>query len=959
MTRTYALLLTDVVDSTAMAERLGDAAMAEVWAAHDRAARDLLPQHGGREIDKTDGMLLLFADAAPAVAYAEAYQAALQRLPVPLAARAGLHVGPVVLRENTADDVARGAKPLEVDGLAKPTAARVMALARGGQLLLSPEARQALQEGGHDRLCHSHGHWALKGVSEPIELFEPARGDTPPAPLADGDKAYRVVQQQGRWLPAREIPNKLPAQATRFVGREEELAALRRHLRQARLVTLLGMGGLGKTRLSLQAAAEALAEFPDGAWFLDLSPLREPALVVAEALSVLGLRAEPGQTPMQALLAHVAERRLLLVLDNCEHLIQPAAELAHALLRGAPQVRLLASSREALRVPGEQVLPVLPLPTPRVGDGLAALAASTAVRLFVERAQAHKPGFALNAAEAPAIAELVSRLEGIPLALELAAARVRALPVAEINKRLADRFKVLTGGSRVLQERQQTLRALVDWSYDLLQPAEQQLFARLAAFAGGFDLAAAEAVCGAEPLDPFDVLDLLGSLVEKSLVALDERGEAPRYRIVLQTLREYAQEKLRAQGDAEATAARHAEHYFGVAKQIRDGLRGAEPARWLAVAEAELDNCRAATATARAGAGVDVAIAIKLPMALQTFWLQRGRVSEAREMVQAALALPGIQQADRSQAWALYFGAVLASAQHDLPAARQWLSDGVVVMRRLGNDVEIAATLSTLAVVQSQGGDFAAAQASEGEALAIFERLADEACQGISHLHLGQFAAAAGEAERAQAALQRALALAQRTGHRETEVDSLYELGLLAFEQADAAGAGHHWQAALAASEATGHRVGQALARWGLVRLALQQRGPGPAEAAVGPPEAAHEAWRTDLAQALAVFAEAELRGPLLGALDSVALAAWQHALPAPGATPAAGLTLAAAVDDWRRQWALPRRPGSAAPWARARAAAALGLAPDDVVALENAGRSWGWQAALAQAHGWLEPTAG
>jgi class 3 adenylate cyclase len=346
------LLLTDVVDSTQLSQALGDAAMAGVWTAHDRVARDLLPHWRGREIDKTDGMLLLFDVPDDAVNYALAYHRALSALPVPLRARSGLHVGPVILRENSAADVARGAKPLEVDGLAKPTTARVMAIAQGGQLLLTAEARQAL---GDTRLqAQSHGHWVMKGLSEPVELFEVGEPDAPFTAPTEGDKAYRVVRSGDRWLPVRQIPNNLPQPITSFIGRERELGEVKSLLSSTRLLTLVGMGGLGKTRLSLQVAAEVMHEYPDGVWFLDLAPIRDPVLVVSEAAQALGVREEPDRPLLQALCAHLKPRRVMLILDNCEHLLEATAKLAHAILRAAPQVRLMASSREALHVPGEQ-----------------------------------------------------------------------------------------------------------------------------------------------------------------------------------------------------------------------------------------------------------------------------------------------------------------------------------------------------------------------------------------------------------------------------------------------------------------------------------------------------------------------------------------------------------------------------------------------------------------------------
>jgi len=901
MSESRALLLTDVVDSTKMSEALGDEAMAAVWTAHDRVARDLLPLWRGREIDKTDGMLLLFEDAADAVNYAAAYHQALATLPVPLKARAGLHVGPVILRENSAQDVARGAKALEVDGLAKPTAARVMSLARGGQTLLTQEARQVLGE--TPLALQSHGHWVMKGVSAPVELFEVGADAAAFAAPPDSEKVYRVVRIGERWLPAREIPNNLPQQATSFIGRERELDELKAALGQSRLVTLLGMGGLGKTRLSLQVAAELMAEFPDGAWFLDLSPIRDAALVVSEAAQVLAVREEPGRPLLQTLCAHLATKRVLLVIDNCEHLIKPAAELAHALLRAAPGVRMMASSREALRVPGEQAVPILPLPVPARGDSLEVLQRSTAVRLFVERAQTHKPSFELNEREAPAVAELVARLEGIPLALELAAARVRSLGVADINKRLADRYKLLTGGSRVLQERQQTLRALVDWSYEILQPEEQLIFKRLAVFAGGFDLTAAEAVCGAEPLDSLDVMDWLTSLVEKSLVMMEPRGDDTRYRM-LETLRDYAHEKLVQDGEAPDTAARHAEHYFVVAKQVRDGMQSPEPAPAIERAETEIDNLRGAMATALAG-GVDAVIAVKLAMAVQSFWLLRGYVSEGRAAVRAALALSAVQASDRSQAWALYVGAVLASAQNDHAEARQMLETGLVVARRLGNLLEIAATLSTLAVAQLQGGDARAAMASETEALQMFQQIRHRQGEVIGHLHLGQCAAWLADDKQAAEGLERGLAIAREIGQQELEAECCFELGMLACDAGDVDAARRWLGDALRVSHESGNKRGEACALWGLAKIDL-----------AGPDMAAAQ---LRLCTALQAFRDFEMREQMLGCLESLVQLAL-HAHTAGDTTAMArAVALADGVEQMRQRWQLLRAPRGQARWTTLR----------------------------------------
>ena len=891
MSEVRALLLTDVVDSTQLSEKLGDAAMAEVWAAHDRVARSLLPAWRGREIDKTDGMLLMFEVAADAVHYALAYHRGLAALPVALKARAGLHVGPVILRENSAVDVARGAKPLEVDGLAKPTAARVMALAQGGQILLTLEARAALGETGLQSL--SHGHWVMKGLSQPVELFEVGDADAPFEPPPDGDKAYRVVRSGERWLPARQIPNNLPQQTTSFVGRERELDEIKDRLSSARLLTLLGMGGLGKTRLSLQVAAEVMAEYPDGAWFLDLAPIRDPALVVSEAAQTLGVREEPDRPLVQTLCAHLKTRRVLLVFDNCEHLVKASADLAHAILRATPQVHVLASSREALHVPGEQAYPILPLPVPQRGDGVEALSRSTAVRLFVERAQSHKPAYALTEREAPAVAELVARLEGIPLAIELAAARVRTLSVADINARLKDRYKILTGGARVLQERQQTLRALVDWSYELLGAAEQTVLQRLGVFVGGFDLAAAEQVCGTEPLTSDDVLDLLGSLVEKSLVMLEERDDGTRYRM-LETIRDYAREKLEQSGESAAMAARHCEHYFVMAKAANHGLKGPEQADWIWRIETELDNLRAAMALALAG-GIDPFVAVKFAVAMQGFWTLRGYATEGRNLVRASLALPAIQASDLARAWALYVGAALAGSQSDHTEARQMLETCLELRRRLGNSVDIAATLSTLSPARLQAGDAVGAGEGEREALQIFRELGDRFGEAIGLLHLGQIEVYLGNEVQARAHLEQCLAIARELKSQEIEGECELVLGETAFETGDRVQACLRFKRSLTVCREAGDKRGEANALWWLGKADLQ--GGDTASA------------RSRLGEALRAFRAFEMWEELLGCLED------QAALVGAEGRAEVAVRLAAAATVSRDRLRLARPPRGEQRW--------------------------------------------
>ena len=343
-----------------------------------------------------------------------------------------------------------------------------------------------------------------------------------------------------------------------------------------------------------------------------------------------------------------------------------------------------------------------------------------------------------------------------------------------------DRYKLLTGGSRVLQERQQTLRALVDWSYELLTPEEQIVLDRLGVFVGGFDLAAAEAVCGGEPLAGEDVLDLLASLIEKSLVMLEERDDGARY-LMLETIREYAREKLAQRDDAAAVAARHCDHYFALAKAARNGLRGPQQADWLWRLEVELDNIRSAIALSLAG-GVDPFIAVKFAVAMQGFWILRGYSTEGRKLVQAALALPAIQASPIAQAWALYVGAALAESQSDHAEARKMLETCLELRRALGNEVDIAATLSTLSIARLQAGDAVEAAAGESEALEIFRRLDDRVGEAIGLLHLGQICLYQGDDATARSHLEQCLAIAREIRHQEVEGECELVLGEVAFE---------------------------------------------------------------------------------------------------------------------------------------------------------------------------------
>ena len=827
-------LFTDIEGSTEKWEQEPER-MADALARHDLLLRTAVEAHGGRLVKTTgDGMCAAFDDAADGLNAVIAIQQSLANpaatAGLPLLVRCGLHAGLAHERDN------------DFFGGTVNRAARIAELAYGGQVLAS------------------------QVVADLVAGRLPARtslrdlGDVHLSGIASSERVYQVVHPSLRKeFPAlrslETTPNNLPKHLTSFIGREREIEEAKELLGRTRLLTLLGAGGLGKTRLSLQIAEDVLESYRDGAWLVDLAPIRDPSIVASEAAKVLSVREEPGRPLIETLCAHLKRRVLLLILDNCEHLIEPSAKLVHAILEAAPGVRIIVTSREALHVPGEQSYTVTPLPVPNRSDGFVALAQSPAVRLFVERAQLHRAAFALDEHEAPAVAELVARLEGIPLALELAAARVRALTVADINVRLKDRYKFLTGGGRVLLERQQTLRALVDWSYDLLQEHEQVLLARLALFANGFELAAVEEVCGTDPLPPENVLELLTSLIEKSLVLTEHRKDGIRYRL-LETIRDYAAEKLAQRDEFAATAARHCNHYLAMAKAGNVGLHGHEQAQWIRRFESELDNLRGAIALALAG-GVDPIIAVKLEVAMQGFRTLRGYATEGRKNVRAALALAAVEASDVAQGHALYVGAALATGQSDYAEARRMLEKSLGLRRKLGNPVDIAATLSTLSWVRLHEGDAVQARACEEEALALFRKLGDRKGEAIGLQHLGEIDHELADHEGAYRHFDESLAIARTIMHVEVESECERMWGEIALEEGDRLTARSRFKRALEVASSAGDKRGEATALWFL----------GKTDVLEGKTDSA----RIRLRAALLVFHAFEMRAELLGCLEDYA----------------------------------------------------------------------------------------
>ena len=633
----------------------------------------------------------------------------------------------------------------------------------------------------------------------------------------------------GQRSPAAALHN-LPLQLTSFVGREREMAAVRALLERQRLVTLTGAGGTGKTRLALQATAGLLPAYPDGVWLAELAALVDPALVPRAVAQAVGVREEPGRPLLATLPDALRAKRLLLVLDNCEHLLDACARLADVLLRACPRFTILATSREALGIAGETAwrVPSLALPDAAQPPLAEALTQSAAVRLFIERAAAVQPAFALTDHNAPAVAQLCARLDGIPLALELAAARVRVLPPEQLLSRLDDRFRLLTGGSRTALARHQTLRAAVDWSYDLLTEPERTLFARLSIFAGGFTLEAAEAV-GAGPGGPGgpeglggagigapEVLDLLIHLVNSSLVEAEAQpGGTARYRL-LETLRQYARQRLDAGGAAPAAHARHAAVYLALAEAAAPALHGPRQRRWLDRLEAEHDNLRAALRWLLDREDPDGAV--RLGWALRWFWEIRGHAAEGRRWLAGVLAHPGLPARPALHARALAAAGKLALARQDYGAARPLLAAGLDLYRGLGDPAGAAAAARDLGVATFRAGDPGGGLAALAASLATFRALGDRWETAETLNMLATLTRNRGDHAAALPTYEESLALYRQVGDRRGEGSALQALGNMALTQGDYDQARSWSTQSLALMGGLGHRLGTAIS---LINLAL------------------------------------------------------------------------------------------------------------------------------------------
>jgi predicted ATPase/class 3 adenylate cyclase len=753
-------LFTDIEGSTRLWEEQPER-MRAALACHDALARRCVSAHRG-DVVKTmgDGIHAAFADPLDAIVAALEFQQALAdpaaTADIALAVRCGVHAGVVERRDN------------DFFGAPVNRAARLMGVAHGGQVLLS----QAVADLVADRMppdvsLRDLGAVRLRDLASPEYVFQLVhprlRHDFP---------ALRSLEA---------TPNNLPQQVTSFVGRERELAEVKALLGTTRLLTLVGAGGLGKSRLSLQVAADVMDAYPDGVFLVELAALADPQLVPQAVASVLGVKEEGGRSVADALARYAATRHALLILDNCEHLLQACAELAAALLQAGSRIKILASSREPLRTTGETTYHLMPLGVPdtRRENTPEALSRYESVRLFLDRACAAQPSFCVTPENSAAVAEICTRLDGIPLALELAAARVRVLSAERIAERLGDRFRLLTGGSRTALPRQQTLRALIDWSYDLLTPPERALLQRLAVFAGGWTLDAAEAVGAGGTIEAADVLEVLTHLVEKSLVAVDAGGE--RY-YLLDTVRHYALERLAETHGADEARARHVGFYLALAEKAKPELHGANEAKWLAQFDADRENLIAAHSRCDALPG-GAQLGLRLVDAVQSYWITRGLLGLGYRLTEEALARAGAEKRDLTRCRALFGAGWLGCLMGRYAEARAKLEQSLGIAREIRNTERVAAVLQPLALAALGLGDHAAARAYAEEALGLARQGADRHQIAAALTALAQVCRAQGEYDAVEPLYQSALDLAREVGDREATAINLLNLAMVTIER--------------------------------------------------------------------------------------------------------------------------------------------------------------------------------
>jgi predicted ATPase/class 3 adenylate cyclase len=753
-TGTVTFLFTDIEGSTRLLEELGVAYRA-VQEDHFRLMRAAINDGDGVEIrTEGDAFFVVFPTARGAVRAAAAAQRAFAAhiFPhgEPIRVRMGMHAGEGVLG---GDDYL---------GMDVNRTARIAAAAHGGQVLLSESARALAEPGLPEGVSlRDLGEHRLKDLTRPEHMYQL---------VIEGLPAEFPTLTT---LDAR--PNNLPAQLTSFVGRDEQIATVERLLPESRLLTLTGSGGTGKTRLALQVAAEVLADFPDGAFFVDLSAITDPALVTSEIGVTLGVAEDPGRPILESLKDYLRDRELLLLLDNFEQVADAAAAVAE-LIEAARKLKVLVTSRVVLHLYGERevVVPPLILPDPAHLPDLTSLSHYEAVALFIERAAAVEPDFAVSNENAPAVAEICVRLDGLPLAIELAASRVKLLSPQAILSRLEQRLPLQAATVRNLPERQRTLRGTIDWSYDLLERAERKLLARLSLFAGGATLEAAEAVGNPGGELGLDVLDGLASLVDKSLLRRTEAPEGETRFVMLRTIREYAEDRLREDFDAADTAGRHAAFFLALAEEAAPHLTTEHQVRWLDRCEREHDNLRAALRWSVEDE--DAETGLRIVAAVWRFWQQRGHLREGLRWAEDLLAVaPDRRSPARARAHSAAGG--LAYWLDDTDTTARHYEEGVAIARELGDPRLTMEATYNLGFVPLVSEDPEGARPLFQEALAIARELDDPAWIVPIMGDLAYVDVVTGNYAEAISLLEEVTEDARRLGHRFRLADDLTALG--------------------------------------------------------------------------------------------------------------------------------------------------------------------------------------
>jgi predicted ATPase/class 3 adenylate cyclase len=821
-TGTVTFLFTDIEGSTRLLLQQGQR-YGSLLSAYRELLRSIFQSHNGQEVDtQGDSFFVVFGRAVDAVAAAVAIQRSLANHSWPagvsMATRMGVHTGQPEL-------LSGGYVGLDVH-----RAARLMAAGHGGQVLLSQATYglvlHDLPEGV--RLCDLGEH-RLKDLLHPEHIFQLVTPDLPAefAPLKTLDSRR----------------TNLPAQPTPLIGRERDLAAVATLLRQqdVRLVTLTGPGGMGKTRLGLQVAAELFNDFADGSYFVNLAPISDPALVASTIAQTLGVKETSGRPLIEDLKAYLREKRLLLLVDNFEQVVDAAA-LVGELLAAAPRLKVLATSRMPLHLSGEREIAVPPLALPpaavrvlersNVRTFEMEISQYESVRLFIERAQAVKADFAVTNENAPAVAEICYQLDGLPLAIELAAARVKLFPPPALLTRLSSRLAFLTGGARDLPLRQQTIRSTIDWSYQLLTEDEQRLFRQLSVFVGSCTLEAAETVAGwnGERLERSNVLDGIAALVDQSLARQEEgRDGEPRF-VMLETIREYALERLEEYGEAETMRRRHAEYFLVLAEDAEPRLHMPGARAWYDRLEADQDNLRAAlawsqeTPTEDAQSAMDdlqSAIGLRLASALAGFWRARVNLREGLRWLERVLA-PNRGAATLVRVKALCEASWAALEVYNLEVAQAYAHESLVLARQLEDARHIGRSLGLLAWVAETRQDFATAQALREENLALADSIS-QLHRAHALGHLGRIPYRQRDYASATRLTNESLALFRILGDKGDIAGALGQLGLIALAQGDYADAVTFCEEQLALRRELDDAQGQHWARFTLGIIAQRQ----------------------------------------------------------------------------------------------------------------------------------------